>query len=58
MRYFIVRAYDDCVCGSEHVETISNALSAAAIYLEDTSCVSLTIIDAETGKVILSYGRD
>ena len=43
MRYQIVRAYDDQTSATETAENIVAALEAAAIYLRDKSCCSLSI---------------
>ena len=55
--YMIIRVYDDCYHGTDYASTVSSALSACAIYLEDPSCFSVKIIDCTTGELILNYLR-
>ena len=57
--YIILRVYDDCSSATERAEQITGALSAAAIYLEDPSCVSVKIWRAANpNEIILDYYRE
>ena len=58
MKYQLIRAYDDCSSATECADSIVNLLAAAAIYLEDTSCVKVEIVDRENNKTIMDYWRD
>ena len=51
--------YDDGtrVYDIDYASTVSSALSACAIYLEDPSCFSVKIINCTTGELILNYLR-
>jgi len=42
----------------EHADSISSALSAAAIYLEDPSCFTVKIWKTNDGKFIVDYWRE
>lgn len=53
--YQLIRAYDDCTCGTEYVNDFKAALRACAIYLEDSSCVTVKIVKCDTGELILDY---
>lgn len=56
-KYMVIRAYNDITSGTEKTDSISSALSACAIYLEDSDCFTVKIVDCETGKLILDYVR-
>ncbi len=56
--YQVIRAYNDCSCMSEHTDSITSALSAAAIYLEDPDCLTVKIYDTRDKKFILDYYKD
>lgn len=56
--YQVIRAYNDCSCMSEHTDSITSALSAAAIYLEDPDCLTVKIYDTRDKKFVLDYYRD
>lgn len=55
--YQIIRAYSDFTSMTEHTDSITSALSAAAIYLEDPDCVRMIVYDTKTGKTIVDYQR-
>lgn len=56
--YTVFRIYDDCTTHTEYVDDISSALSAAAIYLEDESCIIVKIIRTSSEELILNYFRE
>lgn len=56
--FTILRVYSDNSSFTEHCDSISNALSAAAIYLEDPDCISVKIWAHDTGIVYLDYWRN
>lgn len=55
--YQVIRAYSDFTSMTEHTDSITSALSAAAIYLEDPDCVRMIVYDTKTGKTIVDYQR-
>lgn len=55
--YTIFRTYDDCTTHTEYADDISSALSAAAIYLEDPSCIIVKIVKTSSEKLFLNYYR-
>lgn len=56
-RFQIITVYEDCTSKSECVSEIQPALTAASIYWQDASCVSVTIYDFKTNSTILDYDR-
>ena len=56
--YTVFRIYDDCTTHTEYVDDISSALSAAAIYLEDESCIIVKIVKTSSKKLFLNYYRE
>lgn len=55
--YTILRTYNDLTSYTESTNNISSALSAAAIYLEDEYCFTVTIWETASRKIILDYHR-
>ena len=58
MMYQIIRGYIDFTTISEYTNTITSALSAAAIYLEDPDCCTVKIFDVTNKKIIMDFWRD
>ena len=56
--FTVLRVYSDNSFFTENCDSISNALSAAAIYLEDPDCISVTIWAHDTDIVYLDYWRN
>ena len=56
--FSVMRIYDDGVSGTEATLTISNALVACSIYLEDPECIGVKIWDSETGEILFDYWRE
>lgn len=56
--YQVIRAYNDFTSASEHTDSIINALTAAAIYLEDPDCFTVKIVDVKNEKIVMDYYRD
>lgn len=56
--YQIIRSYNNFTSATEHTDSITSALSAAAVYLEDPDCARIIIYDITTGKTIVDYRRD
>lgn len=55
--YQLIRAYNDLTSVTEHCDDIVSALNAAAIYLTDSECWRVMIVNIETGAIILNYSR-
>lgn len=55
MSYQIIRLYSDLSCATEHCDSITRALTAAAIYLEDPDCIMVKIYDIQAEKFVLDY---
>lgn len=56
--YTIFTLYDDLASKTETAATISIALSTAAIYLEDNSCIDVKIWEKQSGNIIMDYWRE
>ena len=56
--YQIIRGYNDFTSMTERTDSITRALSAAAIYLEDPDCFTVKIFDEKNEKIVLDYYRD
>ena len=56
--YQVIRGYNDFTSTSEHTDSITSALTAAAIYLEDPDCFTVKIYDEKNEKIVLDYYRD
>lgn len=52
----IIRLYNDGFLTMEVCDNITSALSACAIYLEDKTCIFVTII-SNCGETIFYYTR-
>ena len=57
MRYMLVVVWSDCLSKSESTDFLPNALTAAAVYLEDPDCQGIDIIDRQTDTLILQWAR-
>lgn len=53
--YLIIRAYKDFTSMTEHTDNIANAFAACAIYLEDSECITVKIVDTQNEKIIADY---
>ena len=53
--YLIIRAYKDFTSMTEHTDSIANAFAACAIYLEDSECITVKIVDTQNEKIIADY---
>lgn len=58
MKYQLIRVYNDFTSTTESSDSITTLLNAAAIYLEDTDCVIIKIIDRINNKIILDFVRE
>lgn len=56
--YQVIRGYNDFTSMTEHTDSITSALTAAAIYLEDPDCFTVKIYDVKNEKIVLDYYRD
>ena len=53
----LVVVWSDCLSKSESTDFLPNALTAAAVYLEDPDCQGIDIIDRQTDTLILQWAR-
>ena len=54
--YTILRVYDDFSSCTEKTNSLSDALSACAIYVKIPDLINLKIWETETGNFIFDYG--
>lgn len=58
MKYQLIRVYNDFTSATESNDSITTLLNVAAIYLEDTDCVIIKIIDRINNKIVLDFMRE